>query len=456
MNNTIMLTDSYKCTHYKQYPKDTQRVYAYFESRNGAKWDETVFFGLQYILKEHLTGVRVTMDMVDEAEHLINAHLGGGFNRAGWEHIVRKHGGHLPVEIKAVAEGSVVPVSNVLMTVENTDEECGWLTNDIETILTHVWYPCTVATQSHEMRKIISRYLATTGDDAPDFKVHDFGFRGVSCVEQAGLGGAAHLLSFSGTDTLQAIMMLRKYYGADMPGFSIPASEHSTITSWGREHEVDAFRNMLEQYPTGMVACVSDSFNIWEACSDLWGTQLRDMVLNRDGVLVIRPDSGTPGVVLPKILSILWDRFGGTTNTKGYKVLDPHVRVIQGDGIDIESLPHILSVLEQQGWSADNLAFGSGGGLLQKLNRDTQRFAFKCSAIQRANEWHDVWKDPITDSGKTSKRGRLMLEKQFGHYETLRYSGRSCYSNELISVFRNGELLVDYKFDDIKGRLNAN
>jgi len=459
-NNIILSTDSYKCCHWKQYPSNTQKVYSYFESRTGAKWDRTVFFGLQYILKKYLTGIRVTEEKIDEAEYLINAHLGGGFNKAGWQHIMNEHAGRLPIEIKAVAEGSVVPESNVLMTVENTDEEVPWLTNYVETILTHVWYPCTVATQSHEMRKIISRFLATTGDDAPDFKLHDFGFRGVSSVEQAGLGGAAHLLSFSGTDTLATITMLRKYYGAEMPGFSIPASEHSTITSWGREHELDAFRNMLEQYPAGLVACVSDSFSIWDACGELWGNQLRDMVLNRDGVLVIRPDSGDPCVVLPKILSILWNKFGGTTNAKGYNVLDPHVRVIQGDGIDIESLPHILSVLEHNGWSADNIAFGSGGGLLQKLNRDTQRFAFKCSAIKREGKWNPVYKDPVTDSGKMSKKGLMKLEREGKSYNTFTYTPGltpvgmySDVEDVLIPVFRNGELLVEHKFDDVKQRL---
>ncbi len=454
MSNIILKTDSYKTTHWPQYPKDAQRVYAYFESREGATFNHTVFFGLQYILAKHLTGIRVTEEMIDQAQYIISAHIGPGmFNIDGWKHILHKHGGRLPVEIKAVPEGSRVPTGNVLMTVENTDEECPWLTNYIETILTHVWYPCTVASQGYEMRSVLQSYLNTTGHDPVDFKLHDFGYRGVTCEEQAAIGGAAHLINFTGTDNLAGIMLLRKYYDASMPGLSIPASEHSTITSWGRDHELDAFRNMLEKYPSGLVACVSDSFNIWEACEHLWGTELKDQILSREGVLIVRPDSGSPGVVIPKLLAILGKRFGNMVNDKGYKVLNPHVRVIQGDGIDKESLPHILSLVEQTGWSADNLAFGSGGGLLQKMNRDTQRFAFKCSAIKRAGEWHDVYKDPITDSGKVSKRGRLALYLENGVYNTV--TGALNYQDELKTVFLNGDLVRSYTIDDVRSNLHG-
>lgn len=454
MDNIILKTDSYKTTHWPQYPIDTQRVYSYFESRDGATFDHTVFFGLQYILQKHLTGIRITEEMIDEAEHIIGAHIGPGmFNIDGWKHILHKHGGRIPVEIKAVPEGSRIPTSNVLMTVENTDEECPWITNYIETILTHVWYPCTVASQGYEMRRVLQSYLNTTGSDPVDFKLHDFGYRGVTCDEQAAIGGAAHLINFTGTDNLAGVMLLKRHYSATMPGLSIPASEHSTITSWGRDHELDAFRNMLDRYPTGLVACVSDSFNIWEACDNLWGTELRDQILHRDGVLIVRPDSGSPGVVIPKLLAILGKRFGHTVNDKGYKVLNPHVRVIQGDGIDKESLPHILSLVEQTGWSADNLAFGSGGGLLQKMNRDTQRFAFKCSAIKRRGIWQDVYKDPITDSGKTSKRGRLALWRGDGIYQTV--TGELNYHDELQTVFKDGVLVRKQTLEQVRRNLHG-
>jgi nicotinamide phosphoribosyltransferase len=246
------------------------------------------------------------------------------------------------------------------------------------------------------MKQVLLKYLQETGDPAGlPFKLHDFGFRGVTCPEQAAIGGASHLVNFQGTDTTVGLVLARKFYKAQMPGFSIPAAEHSTITSWGEENEVDAMRNMLEQYPDGFVACVSDSFDIYRACSDYWGTQLKDKVLARDGVLVVRPDSGDPPTVVNKVLDILGDKFGFETNAKGFKVLNPKVRVIQGDGIDFAMLDKILSAMKVNGWSADNIAFGSGGGLLQKLNRDTQKFAFKCSQVVIGDESRDVYKRPI-------------------------------------------------------------
>jgi nicotinamide phosphoribosyltransferase len=388
---------------------------------------------------------------------MFNAHFGGGqvFNRAGWEHILNKHDGYLPVRIMAVPEGTVVPGRNVLMTLVNTDPDCFWLTNYLETLLVQTWYPVTVATQSREMKKIIMRYLEETGDPAGiAFKLHDFGFRGVSSVETAGIGGAAHLVNFMGTDTFEALVVARKYYGERMAGFSIPASEHSTITSWGKENEVDAMRNMLTQYPTGLVACVSDSFDIYKACSELWGKELKDEVLARDGTLVVRPDSGDPPVVVVKILELLWDAFGGEINDKGYRVLDPHVRVIQGDGIDFEMLEKILSAMKNNKLSADNIAFGSGGGLLQKLNRDTLKFAFKCSSITINGEEADVYKDPITDKGKGSKRGRLKLVKEDGaHGSVLTTVGPDDERDDILElVFENGKTVKEDTFAEIRER----
>lgn len=248
LNNICWLTDSYKVSHYKQYPKWTRFVYSYFESRTGAMFPQTTFFGLQYFLKQYLAGPVVTKEKIDEAEELFYAHFFDKpvFNRAGWEHILNKHGGHLPVRIKAVPEGMTINQSNVLMTVENTDPEVYWLTNWLETLLVQVWYPSTVATQSRSMKQVLLKYLQETGDPAGlPFKLHDFGFRGVTCPEQAAIGGSSHLINFQGTDTTVGLVLARKFYKAKMPGFSIPAAEHSTITSWGEEHEVDAMSNML-------------------------------------------------------------------------------------------------------------------------------------------------------------------------------------------------------------------
>jgi len=457
--NKLLLTDSYKLGHYPQYPKNTESVYSYLESRGG-RFEWSVFFGLQYILKKYLAGKVVTRESIDEAEAFARYHFGNTtnvFNRAGWEYILEKYDGKLPVEIKAVPEGSIVKTKNVLMTVENTDPKAYWLTNYLETLLVQVWYPITVATQSWHMREIIRNYLEETGDPSLlPYKLHDFGFRGVSSVETAGIGGAAHLVNFQGTDTIPGILLASDYYHAGICGHSIPASEHSTITSWGKENEVQAFRNMLEKYPTGFVACVSDSFDIYKAVKDYWGDQLRYEVLKRDGVLVVRPDSGEPTEVVPKVLGLLGEQFGVDTNVKGYKVINPKVRVIQGDGIDFDTLPAILDAIKVKGWSADNIAFGSGGGLLQKLNRDTMKFAFKCSSVVVNGEERDVFKSPVTDTVKVSKKGRLKLVAVAGAHGSFDVTVPQKEAGEdiLQTVFRNGDLLIDYKFDTIRKRVD--
>ncbi len=451
--NLLLLTDSYKLTHWRQYPPGTEKVYSYFESRGG-KFNETMFFGLQYLLRRYLEGQVVTKEKIDEAEAIANSHFGrkGLFNREGWEHILREHGGMLPVAIKAVPEGLSVPVHNALMTIENTDPKCFWLTNYLETLLVQAWYPTTVATLSMHMKKLIYDYLEKTGDPSlAEFKLHDFGFRGVSSVESAGIGGAAHLLNFRGTDTLEGIMMLRRYYGADMAGFSIPAAEHSTITSWGREHEKEAMENMLTQFPEGLVAVVSDSYDIYNACRQIWGYELNDRVMRRNGTVVIRPDSGIPEEVVCKVMDILGEAyiFHNRKNGKGYYVLPDQVRVIQGDGIDYESTGAILEALKKAGWSADNIAFGMGGALLQKLDRDTQKFAFKCSSVTVNGEERDVYKKPKTDRGKNSKAGRLQLIMRGDSYRTVR---EECANGRgmLQEVFRNGALLRKTAFSEVR------
>ncbi len=447
--NQLFLTDSYKTTQWPQYPPDTEKIYSYFESRGG-EFPTTVFFGLQYVL-DRFKGQVVTGPRIDEAAKFWKAHV-GHFNRAGWEHILDRHDGYLPVEIKAVPEGTEVPTGNILMSIENTDPACYWLTNWLETVLVQTWYPATICTQSLYMKRNLLEALKRSGDPSLiDFKLHDFGFRGVSCCEQAGIGGMAHLVNFKGTDTTPGILFAQQYYNADMCGFSIPASEHSTMCSWGRDKENEAMANMLAQFPTGLVACVSDSYDIFNACEKIWGTELKDKILARDGCLVIRPDSGDPCEVLPRVLQILARAFGGEMNGKGFYVLNPKVRVIQGDGIDRKSMGKILTHLLSLGWSADNIAFGSGGGLLQAVNRDTCKFAFKCSAKQTSGEWIDVYKDPVTDEGKKSKRGKLHLFKHEGRYVTWGgLSNKRHWADQLQTVFKNGQFVRRYTFDEVK------
>ena len=463
--NILLLTDSYKATHWKQLPKGTTILRSYLESRGG-QFDNTLFYGLQYYIKHYLSGKVISHQKIMQAKVFWDQHLGPGhFNLEGWLHILNTHNGSLPVKIKAVPEGTSVPTSNVLLTIENTDPEVPWLTNYLESILLQIWYPITVGTLSREVKKVLINYLkkSTSYDNSEisqivQFMLHDFGFRGVSSVESSGLGASAHLINFRGTDTVTGILFGQQYYKTrNMLGFSIPASEHSTITSWGEPFEVKAFENMLDQFPTGLVACVSDSFDIIRACRDYWGTTLRDKILNRDGRLVIRPDSGDPKQTLKQIFHVLWDKFGGTINDKGFKVLDPHVRVIQGDGVNYESISEILDMMISEGFSVENIAFGMGGALLQKVDRDTQKFAIKCSSIVINGDEVNVQKNPVeinsqgerVQSFKKSKTGKLKLIKdENGQFQTIQKAD-SFEDDLLVDVFENGNLLVDYTFEEI-------
>ena len=452
-SNIILNTDSYKCSQFKQYPPGTEYVYSYIESRGGL-WDVTVFFGLQAFLREYLNKP-ITQNDIDVAERIITAH-GEPFNREGWEYIVKQHCGRLPVEIRALPEGTVIETRNVLVSIVNTDPKCYWLTSYLETaLLRAVWYPTTVATNSYHSKQIILRGLEETGDPSLiSFKLHDFGARGVSSQESAALGGAAHLINFMGTDTIAGILAAMEYYDAEVCGFSIPAMEHSTVTSWGRENEAQAYRNMLEVYGKkgALLAAVSDSYDIFNACENIWGKELLEAVRASGATVVIRPDSGNPAEVVTKCARILDTKFGHTLNDKGYRVLN-NVRIIQGDGIDAVSIRGILLSLQMAGYSADNVAFGQGGALLQQINRDTLKFAMKCSAARINGVWIDVYKDPVTDTGKRSKRGRLQLiREQGGEFQTVYWSDSQVAKDLLQTVYKNGELLNQTTFDEVRAR----
>jgi nicotinamide phosphoribosyltransferase len=416
-------------------------------------------FGLQAFIKEYLLKP-ITQEDIDLADEILTAH-GEPFNRAGWQYILNEHEGYLPVIIRAVPEGMVIPTKNVLATIENTDPNVPWLTTWIETaLLRAIWYPTTVATQSWHIRHLILNYLEKSGDpNLIDFKLHDFGARGVSSMESAGIGGAAHLINFMGTDTITGILFAREYYNAGIAGFSIPAAEHSTITSWGRDGEVKAYENMVNQFgrPGSILAVVSDSYDIYNAASKLWGEELRQKVIDSGATVVIRPDSGDPVEVNCRLVEILGEKFGYTVNSKGYKVLN-NVRIIQGDGINYQSISNILFALTQMGYSADNISFGMGGGLLGKPQRDDQKFAMKASAICINGEWKDIFKDPITDQGKTSKRGRVELWQSNKEFRTSVIKPNEWtdagvgWTPALKTVFENGKLVTEYSFQEIRDR----
>lgn len=453
----LLNVDSYKVSMWKQYPPSTEKVYSYIESRSG---DETVFFGLQALIKEYLQ-TPIQPKEVFEAEEFWKAH-GEPFNTEGWFNLVQRYNGYLPIEIRAVREGSVIPSKNVLLTVENTDPEFFWITTWLETaLLRAIWYPSTVATNSRRIKQLIKKYLQDTDSynaEGIEFMLHDFGSRGVSSTESAMLGGMGHLVNFLGTDTAIANVGAKKYYNESMAGFSIPAAEHSTITAWGRDRETDAYKNMLVQFasPGALVAVVSDSYDIYNAVDFIWGQQLKQHVVDSGATVVIRPDSGYPPEVVLKVLRSLSDRFGYTLNTKGYKVLN-NVRVIQGDGISYGMIYEILEAAKTNGFAASNLAFGMGGELLQHVSRDDYNFAQKASEVTINGKSVPISKSPVTDPTKRSKEGRLSLIKEQGigssSYRTIKSDNlKNNQEDLLVTVFKDGELILDQDFSEIRNR----
>lgn len=420
MDNFLLMCDSYKMSHWPQYPKNTDGYFGYVEARGCKRgWTFSQFVGLQIFRLKYLSKPFIRKD-IDEVEKFMKLH-GEPFNREGWDYILDKYNGYIPVTIKAVPEGTKVGLSNVLCTVECLDPICFWVGSWIETaLLRSIWYSTTVSTLSKVCKNIIKEEMEKTCDnlDGLPFKLHDFGARGVSSSESAQIGGCSHLVNFMGSDTIEGIWTANKYYDIEMAGFSIPAAEHSTITSWGmtKEDEIAAYDNMLNIYakPGTILAVVSDSTDIYWACETAWGEFLKQKVIDSGATLVVRPDSGEPEIVTLKCIEILGDKFGYTLNSKGYKVLNPCVRLIQGDGVNERSIRNILANFRIHGWSADNIAFGMGGALLQGIDRDTLEFAMKCSAIRIKGIWYDVQKNPVTDSGKKSKAGRISLY-QLGH-----------------------------------------
>ena len=463
MKNLILLCDSYKISHSKQYPKNMNYMHSYIESRGGL-YGFVKFFGLQYYLKEYLT-TKVTMDMVDEAEKIFGLH-GLEFDRVGWEYIVNELDGKIPIRIRAVPEGAIIPNHNVLLTVESTSDKVPWIVSWFETLLLKVGYPTTVATYSYKSKQIIKHFLEKTSDNVEaelPFKLHDFGYRGASSEETAGIGGLAHLTNFKGTDNINSLVFGRKYYNSECAGFSIPAAEHSTITSWGKDKEKEAMLNIIKTFNKGLVSIVCDSYNYFNAIENIICKDLKDEIIKRDGIVVVRPDSGDAITNILFSLEKLENAFGFEVNSKGYKVLNK-TRVIQGDNVYENTTWDILKCLADNKYAIDNITLGCGGSLLQgnnnsSINRDTHKFAMKCSCIKIDDQFIDVFKDPITDKGKISKKGRLdLIINSKNEYESINITNlkENNYHSDtlLVTVFENGKILKEYTLDEVRENEN--
>jgi len=460
LSNIILATDSYKWTHGGMYHGGIPSyMFSYMAARNGGKFSKTILFGLKSILL-NLQNKVVTKEDIDEADRICNTHLGKPLERKMWDYIVNVHGGRLPIEIKAVPEGTAVPLGAPLLTITNTDSECALLVNHLESYLLHIWYTSTVATLAHEIKKVLTQFVNISSDnESVDFMLHDFGYRGASSDKTAALGSAAHLTSFKGTDTIVGLEKVDQDYGAGIVGFSVLASEHSVMTSGGEVKQYDVINDIILKNPNGVLSLVLDGYDLF-ATLEYMGTHFKDIILARNGKLVIRPDSGYPPEVLIRVYEILGKHFGCTTNSKGYKSLNPKVGVIYGDGINYEMIKNMCKTQLAHGWAVENV-FGMGGALLQKVDRDMQNFAFKCSALVRNNEdsWTEIYKKPKTDDSKSSLRGLLVLQKDSNlGYVSKQVSAAKYDSvdNELKTVFKNGKLFMNDTFENIRARVDSN
>jgi nicotinamide phosphoribosyltransferase len=427
--NRILEADSYKFSQFNVLPENTEGVFSYIEAR--VKNKTIVPIGISMWMQKFLS-TPLTQEEVDEAEAICTAH-GEPFNKAGFQRIIDVHGGYWPVTIKGMPEGIPVASSTPLYTIEAYGED-KWCASFLETTMQRaIWYPSSIASTGRELRKEAEWFYEHFSDSTAGtgYVLNDFGARGVSSCESAQIGGLAHLVNFMGTDNIQAILAARKYYGADMPGFSVPASEHSVQCAYGRDNQRAYLKKMLDTYakPGAIVSIVLDGYDVYREAG-LLCTEFKDQIIASGAKVVFRPDSGDMFEVVPRLLKMQEEAFGFTLNSKGKKVI-PNVGIIQGDGIDSTTFGMLLQKVVDFGYAPESIVMGSGGGLLQKVNRDTYSFAQKTSAILVGGEWIPTVKDPITDSGKKSKGGYLTDDR-------------------FITMYKDGKILYRPTFDEIR------
>lgn len=482
--NPFLLTDYYKVGHIFQYPDNTSLVYSNLTPRKSRfeEMDEMVFFGLQYFVKEYLINYfndnffkQDKKNVIDAYKRRIVTSLGVGLPT--YEHLEKLHDlGYLPVEIKALPEGSKVPMRVPCLTIVNTLPEFYWLTNFLETILSAIiWQPCTSATIAFEYRKLLNRYAEETGMpmEFVQWQGHDFSFRGMSSLESAVLSGMAHLLSFTGTDTIPAIDALEQYYGAnaeaELIGGSVAATEHSVMCSGSKDGELETFKRLITKvYPNGIVSIVSDTWDLWKVCTE-YLSALKETVLQRDGKVVIRPDSGDPVKIIcgdpngateqerKGVIELLWDIFGGTITGKGYKLLDGHIGAIYGDSINLQRAAAICEGLKAKGF-ASQVVFGIGSYTYQYNTRDTFGMAMKATYVEVNGEGREIFKNPVTDDGtKRSATGLLCVKMEDGKYVLYdKVSWDEEKTGELKTVFKDGQLMKEWSLKEIRERLMNN
>ena len=477
----ITLIDGYKLSHLAQYPNNTTKVYSNWTPRSSRVegQNSVVFFGLQYFLKKYLMDEftnnffkRPVDEVCFKYERRINGYLGP--NQVGSNHIRALHKlGYLPLEFKAVPEGTFVPLRVPMLTVENTHPDFFWLTNYIETLMSSVmWLPCTSATTASRMRKVINQAAEKTGSpkNLCPWQGHDFSFRGMTGPDAASISGAAHLLFFTGTDTVPALDLIEEYYPSDdgyFIGGSVAATEHSVMCAGGKESELQTFSRLLDLYSSGIFSVVSDTWDLWKVLTEILPA-LKDRIMNRNGKVVIRPDSGDPVAIIcgdptapvgspayKGVIECLWDLFGGTVTDNGYRLLDSHIGCIYGDSINYDRANRIFERLQSLGFASGNIVFGIGSYTYQYVTRDTYGFAMKATWVEVDGKGVDIYKEPKTDNGlKNSAKGRLaVLYDRDGKMTLLNQASQAEERDSLLKkVWSNGMFYKQESFQTIRER----
>lgn len=482
MINPLILTDGYKVDHRRQYPAGTSVVYSNWTPRGSRieGIEEVVFFGLQYFLKKYIIQEfqdnffnQPKNEVLKQYQRRINNYL--GTNAVGLDHIAALHDlGYIPMVFKALPEGVSVPIKVPMFTMYNTKSEFFWLTNYFETILsTTIWMPCNSATIAKEYRKILDKYASETSSlpEFVDWQGHDFSMRGMAGLEAALMSASGHLLSFTGTDTIPAIDFLEQYYNADsdagLVGGSVAATEHSVMSMGTDSAEQETFKRLVcEVYPNGIVSIVSDTWDLWKVLTE-YLPNLKEEVLARDGKVVIRPDSGDPVKIIcgdsdnenahakKGVVELLWDLFGGITNSKGFKELDSHIGAIYGDSITLTRAREICEGLKKKGFASTNVVLGVGSFTYQYNTRDTFGFAMKATYGEVNGEGREIYKDPITDDGtKKSAKGLIKILKEGNIYKMIdQVSWEEESQGELEIVFKDGKLIKNLKLNEIRNNI---
>jgi len=488
-NNPLLMTDGYKTSHHKMYPEGTTLVYSNFTPRSVKRMPEMakeiVVFGIQYTMK-YINDLyndnffnRPKDEVVGEAKQFLSSYLGTDYDCT---HFEKLHDlGYLPINVKSLPEGTIIGEKVPMMTIYNTHPDFFWLPNFLETLISSlIWKPVHSASLAYGYKKVLLNHANKTFKDNigfVDFQGHDFSFRGMQHPESAISSGLGFLTSFKGTDTIPTLQAAKYYYGDTDVAFSVPASEHAVMTAYGKENEIDGFKRLMKQYPSGILSVVSDSFNLWQVCTK-FVIELREEIMSRDGKLVIRPDSGNPVDILcgyntdggfyseietaepsyKGVIELLWDVFGGIVNEQGYKVLDSHIGAIYGDSITIERADEICKRLESKGFASTNVVLGVGSYSMGYATRDNQGGAVKATYVEVSGEGREIFKDPITDDGtKKSATGLLCVEElpdgKIGLYDKVSWNTED--TGLLQTIYKNGEFYNTTTLSEIREKLKV-